>query len=143
MKTREDFKRFLLNEIRAESLDGDAWGTCMGWLFAIAGHLHELGGFNDPPASWQYRCGVGGGIELECYEAQALACLREGIEWNEKDRCWEDCDFHLAAQGLDFDADFWDEKLGPFKTGALDAVREVGEILHRYSGQLRAAGKSY
>ena len=36
---------------------GDPWGRCMGWLFAVASHLHDQGAV---PAEWEYQPGAGG-----------------------------------------------------------------------------------
>ena len=53
--------------------DGDEWGDCMGWLFAVAHVLHHSS--TEPvPASWQYRDGLGcSGLDSdESYEESIL-----------------------------------------------------------------------
>lgn len=56
----------LMQEFRLSYDGGDAWGSTMGWWFAVAGEMNERG--LDIPGAWQYRPGLGGGKDPDAYE---------------------------------------------------------------------------
>jgi len=60
-------------EMAADSGDGDPWGWCMGWWFAIAGTLHDRG--ETVPAAWHYRPSPFGGVDPDDFNASLIAEL--------------------------------------------------------------------
>lgn len=50
--------------------DDDAWGNCMGWLFAVCGEIYMRG--RDIPAAWGYSPGMASDPrDPESYEGQS------------------------------------------------------------------------
>jgi hypothetical protein len=49
-----DVKPALL-DLFDETADGDEWGNCLGWHFAVA---HVLYHFDEVPSEWQYNHGL-------------------------------------------------------------------------------------
>lgn len=56
--------------------DGDEWGNCLSWWFAVAGEMYERG--LDIPPEWQYRPSPFGGREEGLYETDV--CLEASDE---------------------------------------------------------------
>lgn len=59
-----------LQQAYRETRDGDAWGNCMQWLFALADYMSDRG--VGVPPEWQYRPGLGG-ADTDSYVYQSLA----------------------------------------------------------------------
>lgn len=74
--TLEEFK----NELRLVN-DGDVWGTVMGAFFDIAAVLNTRP-LTPVPDEWDYRPGLGGGIEEDSYWHELLVSTgdRELVE---------------------------------------------------------------
>jgi hypothetical protein len=66
----------LRSEMTADAGDGDPWGWCMAWWFAIAGTLHDRG--DSVPAEWQYRTSPLGGVDPDDWHASAIRDLEIG-----------------------------------------------------------------
>ena len=64
-----------LVQLYRETADkGDAWGSCMGWLFALADYMTFDAG-EEVPQDWHYRPAMGGPA-LESYEYGELLELK-------------------------------------------------------------------
>ncbi len=61
VKVRNKFEA-LKSELRMDDLTGDAWGTAMGWRFALCDWLHFRTD-EDVPWEWEYRPGAANDIQ--------------------------------------------------------------------------------
>lgn len=84
----------------AQDRDGDEWGWCLGWLFAVCDTL-LFDRNEEVPAHWEFR---------------------------------------PSPMGKSSDDEWRDEVLGDMSNSQL---LYVGEVLHRYSNNLRRMGKDY
>lgn len=75
MMTIEDKNHYqnLKAEMAVSAGDGDPWGWCMAWWFAIAGTLYDRG--EDIPREWQYGPGARQGPEPDSFEETAIRDL--------------------------------------------------------------------
>ena len=63
----------LLQEVKGGFDYVDAWGHCMGWLFAIAGEIHDRCQWPDAWDAWEYSPSASGGRDPDDYWGQLCA----------------------------------------------------------------------
>lgn len=116
-------KRHAMTPARIDYGDSDEWGTTMGHWFAIAETLHHAGA--TLPRRWQFRHGM----STLCNPFDQYA------EHDPRGECAEDCEHEYP-----------DVEYSPFLDAGelgIEMLTYAGNVLDRYSGWLKRAGKDY